>query len=76
MDSFLRFMVTRAGGILRIIVGLVLIVLGICWGQGVVGYIMVVTGLVPMVACVFDKCFFAVLFRLPLDGAALRQKIK
>ena len=76
MDSFFRFMVTRMGGILRIVVGLVLIVVGICWGHGVVGYLMVIAGLVPLVAGVFDKCVFAALFRLPMDGAALRQKIK
>ncbi|MFN2236384.1 MAG: YgaP-like transmembrane domain [Anaerolineales bacterium] len=76
MDYFFRFMVTRVGGIIRIVVGLVLIVVGICGGQGVVGYMMVIAGLVPLVAGVFDKCVFAALFRLPMDGAALRQKIK
>ena len=76
MDYFFRFMVTRVGGIIRIVVGLVLIVVGICGGQGVVGYMMVIAGLVPLVAGVFDKCVFAAFFRLPMDGAALRQKIK
>jgi hypothetical protein len=76
MNSFFRFMVTPMGGILRIIVGLSLIVVGICWGQGMVGYIMVIVGLVPVVAGVFDKCVFAPLFKLPSDGSALRQKIK
>jgi hypothetical protein len=76
MNSFLRFMVTRAGSIIRIIVGLILIVVGICWGQGAVGYLMVIAGLVPLVAGIFDKCIFAALFRLPADGSALRQKIK
>ena len=76
MDSFFRFMVTRTGGIIRIILGLSLIVLGIYWGQGMVGYILVIAGLVPLLAGVFDKCVFAALFRLPMDGAALRQKIK
>jgi hypothetical protein len=76
MESFFRFMVTRAGGIIRIIVGLILIVVGIYWGQGVVGYLMVIAGLVPLVACIFDKCIFAALFKLPWDGSALRQKIE
>ena len=57
-------------------VGLTLIVGGICWGQGVVGYLMVIVGLVPIVAGIFDKCIFAALFKLPSDGSTLRQKIK
>ena len=76
MNSFFRFMATRTGGIIRIIVGLILIVVGICWGQGAVGYIMVIAGLVPLVAGIFDKCLFAALFKLPSDGPVLRQKIK
>ena len=69
-------MATRAGSIIRIIVGLILIVVGICWGQGMAGYIIVIVGLVPILAGIFDKCLFAALFKLPSDGSALRQKIK
>ena len=76
MNSFFQFMVTRAGSIIRIMVGLILIVIGICWGQGAAGYIMVIVGLVPLVAGIFDKCIFAALFNLPSDGSALRQKIE
>ena len=64
------------GGIFDPFWGIILIVVGICWGQGAVGYIMVIVGLVPIVAGIFDKCLFAALFRLPSDGSALRQKIE
>jgi hypothetical protein len=76
MNSFFRFMVTRVGSIIRIMVGLIFIVVGICWGQGTVGYLMVIVGLVPLLAGIFDKCIFAALFKLPSDGSELRQKIK
>ena len=76
MNSFFRFMVTRTGSIIRMMVGLILIVVGICWGQGTAGYIMVIIGLVPILAGIFDKCLFAALFKLPSDGSALRQKIE
>jgi hypothetical protein len=69
-------MVTRVGSIIRIMVGLIFIVVGICWGQGTVGYLMVIVGLVPLLAGIFDKCIFAALFKLPSDGSELRQKIK
>ena len=69
-------MVTRVGSIIRIMVGLIFIVVGICWGQGTVGYLMVIVGLVPLLARIFDKCIFAALFKLPSDGSELRQKIK
>ena len=69
-------MATRTGSIIRILIGLVLLVVGICWGQGAAGYIMVIVGLVPIVAGIFDKCLFAALFKLPSNGTELRQKIR
>ena len=76
MNSFFRFMVSPVGGILRVVVGLALVVIGICWVQGPAGWTLVITGLLPLVASVFDKCVFAALFKLPADGTALRQKIE
>ena len=73
MNPFFRFMVTRAGNMLRIVVGLTLIVVGISWVQGTTGWIMIFAGLVPLVASVFDKCILAALLSLPTDGSELRK---
>jgi type IV secretory pathway VirB2 component (pilin) len=76
MNAFFRFMANGTGRIVRIVAGLLLIVIGILWVQGTVGWILVIIGLVPLLAGAFDKCVFAPLFKLPFDGTQLRQKVK
>lgn len=75
MNAFFRFMANTTGRIVRIVAGLLLIIIGILWVQGIGGWILVIIGLVPLLAGAFDKCVFAPLFGLPFDGSQLRQKV-
>jgi hypothetical protein len=73
MNPFVKFMASPAGRIIRIIAGIALI----AWGffgnlNTVVGIILIVVGLVPLVAGLFDFCVFAPLFGAPMNGKKIR----
>ena len=72
MNPFVSFMASPAGRITRIVVGIALIVWGLMGLTGTAGIIVVVIGLLPLVAGVFDFCVFAPLFGAPLNGAKIR----
>ena len=72
MNPFVSFMASPAGRIIRIVAGVALIVWGLMGLTGTAGIIVVVIGLLPLVAGVFDFCVFAPLFGAPLSGAKIR----
>jgi type IV secretory pathway VirB2 component (pilin) len=76
MNAFFKFMASTAGRIARIIAGLVLIALGIWAVSGIGGWILVIIGLVPLLAGLFDRCVFAPLAKLPFNGADLRAAVE
>jgi hypothetical protein len=76
MNAFFSFLASSMGRAVRAIAGIVLIVIGIALVQGTVGWILVIVGLVPLGAGVFDKCVFAPLFGLPFSGPDLRSALK
>jgi hypothetical protein len=59
MNPFVKFMVSPAGRITRIIAGIALIALGALVVHGVGGIVLMVVGLLPLVAGLFDFCAFA-----------------
>lgn len=65
-------MASRAGRMLRIIVGGVLIFIGLFVVKNTAGYIISVIGIVPLLAGVFDVCILAPLFSMPFIGKAIR----
>jgi hypothetical protein len=76
MKAVFRFLASPTGRLVRVVAGLVLIVVGIAVVGGVIGWILAIIGLVPLVAGVFDWCFFAPLFGLPFAGPNLRQTLE
>jgi hypothetical protein len=73
MNPFVKFMASPAGRITRIVAGIVLIVLGLfVVNNMVVGAILIIVGLVPLVAGIFDFCVFAPLFGAPMSGPKIR----
>lgn len=72
--AFLNFMVSPAGRLLRIVVGIVLIVVGLLGIGGTGGIVVAIIGLVPLAAGVFDFCLAGPLFGSPLRGADIRQR--
>ena len=75
MKAVFRFLASSAGRVVRAVAGLVLIVVGIAVVGDVIGWILAIIGLVPLVAGVFDWCFFAPLFGLPFVGPRLRETL-
>jgi hypothetical protein len=73
MNPFVKFMASPAGRITRIVAGLVLIALGLFVVHSTIGtIILVVVGLVPLLAGLFDFCVFAPLFGAPMSGPKIR----
>jgi hypothetical protein len=76
MKAVFQFLAGPAGRLVRAIAGVVLIVVGIAVVGGAGGWILAIVGLVPLVAGVFDWCFFAPLFGLPFLGPRLRKTLE
>ena len=73
MNPFVSFMASTAGRITRIVAGIVLIVLGFfVVSNTAVGIVLIVVGLVPLLAGIFDFCVFAPLFGNPMSGKKIR----
>ncbi|MBX3062199.1 MAG: DUF2892 domain-containing protein [Anaerolineae bacterium] len=72
MDTFVNFMASTAGRIVRIVAGIALIAVGLGVLTGTTGIIVAVIGLVPLAAGLFDFCVFAPLFGRPLSGPKIR----
>jgi hypothetical protein len=73
MNPFISWMASSAGRITRIVAGLVLIALGFfVVNNTIVGIILIVVGLVPLLAGIFDFCVFAPLFGNPFSGKKIR----
>ena len=73
MNPFVSWMASSAGRVTRVLAGLILIALGLFVVHSTTGTIvLVVVGLVPLLAGLFDFCIFAPLFGNPLSGKKIR----
>jgi hypothetical protein len=68
MNPFVKFMVSPAGRIIRIVAGIALIAWAFLGLSGAATIAVAVVGLVPLLAGVFDFCVFAPLFGGHLSG--------
>jgi hypothetical protein len=73
MNPFISFMASKNGRIVRVVAGLVLV----AWGffgidNATTGIIVLLVGLVPLLAGIFDVCVFAPLFGAPFSGPKIR----
>lgn len=73
MNPFIKFMVSTAGRITRIVAGVALIAIGLLAIGGTGGIIVAVIGALPLVAGLFDFCVFAPLFGAPFSGPKARS---
>lgn len=73
MEGFVKFMASMNGRIARGLLGLILIALGLFAATGAVQIILIVVGLIPLAAGVFDICLFAPLGGMPLSGQEIRE---
>jgi hypothetical protein len=68
MGSFVAFMQSLAGRLLRIAAGIALIAIGLLVIQNVWGIVVAVIGAVPLIAGLVRVCLFAPLFGYTLTG--------
>lgn len=66
--TFVSFMRSTAGRLLRIVAGLALILIGLFVVMGPLGVIMAIVGVVPLTAGLFNFCILGPLFRVDLWG--------
>jgi hypothetical protein len=76
MDNIFSFLASMAGRVTRVVAGIALIAWGYFGLSGSTSIIVIVIGLIPLLAGIFDVCVFAPLFRLPFGGGALRKNLK
>ena len=70
--SFLKFLVSMPGRVLRIAIGVSLI----GWGESSGEIIMKLVGLFFVVEGAFDVVVIAPFFKLPTSGKLIREKLK
>ena len=70
-----KFLASMNGRILRIVVGIVIIAVALLASLDTAPrVILVIIGLIPLLAGIFDVCVIAPLFGLPLSGKEIRAK--
>ncbi|MCJ7435375.1 MAG: DUF2892 domain-containing protein [Anaerolineales bacterium] len=77
MNAVFKFLASRNGRIVRIVVGAALVAWGFFgnFNSAWVGAILIIVGLVPLLAGIFDVCVFAPLFGKPFNGKKLRASL-
>jgi len=76
MNTVFDFIAGSTGRLIRALAGLALILIGLLLVKGTGGWILVIVGLAPLAAGVFDFCIFAPLFGLPFMGPSLRERLE
>jgi len=71
-SAFARFMNSRAGRVTRIIVGLALIIWGYTQSAYTSGIVLILVGLLPLSAGLFDLCIISALLGGPISGKKVR----
>ena len=74
MNPFVSFMASKNGRITRIVLGAVLILLGFFVLEATAGMVVILIGLVPLLAGIFDFCVAAPLFGAPMSGPKIRAQ--
>jgi hypothetical protein len=72
MNPLVKFMASMPGRIVRIVVGAALLLWGFMGLEATTGIVVMVIGLIPLLAGLFDVCLIAPLFGAPLRGVRIR----
>jgi len=78
MESFFRFMTSRTGRAVRIVIGLLLMLIGLSIGFNTgdfIGWVITVLGVFPLAAGIFDLCLIAPFFGKSYKGSDLRAQV-
>lgn len=75
MNEFFKFMASPAGRITRIVAGVGLILWGTVFSEEI-SIPLLLIGLIPLSAGLFDVCYLAPLGGKPLSGEKIRQEVQ
>jgi hypothetical protein len=73
-SSLAQFLASGAGRTVRAVAGLALIWWGFSHRAGVIGVVVMLIGLVPLAAGIFDFCVLSRVLGGPFSGAAIRAQ--
>jgi len=71
MKNILKYVSSRNGRTVRFLIGSVIVAMGLF-----VSPILLVVGLLPLFAAIFDVCVLAPLFKFPFEGEKLRDALE
>jgi len=71
-SGFAQFLNTPAGRVLRAVLGVLIILAGLLWIGGTVGWVVAAVGLVLVLAGLLDFCVLSPLFGGPFWGREIR----
>ena len=72
-SGFAKFINSPAGRIARIVVGIVLIIWGYTLLNAVIGFVLIIIGLIPLAAGALDLCLISALLGGLISGKKLRD---
>ncbi len=75
MKGFIKFMTNISGRIIRILIGLFLIAWGIYFSAITPNWILIIIGIIPFSAGIFNFCLVAPLFGYSLNGDKARHQV-
>lgn len=73
--TFIKFMTSPQGRLIRIIMGIVLMSVGLFIVKGTPGIILAVVALVPIAGGVLDFCMVGLVLGYPFSGKNARERI-
>ncbi|MGZ3900236.1 MAG: YgaP family membrane protein [Bacteroidia bacterium] len=74
MKNFVKFMVSKGGRVLRIVVGLIIIAIG-AFSFTKVNFTLIIIGIIPLAAGLFDFCLLAPLMGYYFSGKKTRSQV-
>ena len=73
-SAFAQFIASGAGRVVRVVAGLALIAGGFALRDSMAGVVMMILGLAPLAAGIFDLCLLSPLLGGPLSGRQIRAQ--
>jgi hypothetical protein len=72
--TFTRFMASPAGRVIRIVAGVALVAWGWSHHESMTGLVVMVVGLAPLLAGIFNVCLIAPVIGAPFSGRSARER--
>lgn len=75
MKGFIKFMTGTIGRLIRIALGLILIVWGVYYSNVTPNWILIIIGIIPLSAGIFNFCLLSPIFGYSFNGDKAKSQI-